>query len=118
MAKQLLFNEEARGALLRGVNIMAHAVKATLGPKGRNVVIDKKYGGQTLTEGPTAVDTVLGGRFNGTPSERHEAHSVPYSAASVRARSHGRRPRPCSARASCVTGLAVLSSTNPSVSMM
>ena len=35
MAKQLLFNEEARAALLRGVNIMAHAVKATLGPKGR-----------------------------------------------------------------------------------
>ena len=44
MAKQLLFNEEARAALLRGVNIMAHAVKATLGPKGRNVVLDKKSG--------------------------------------------------------------------------
>src|SRR5438093_1399536 len=42
MAKQLLFNEEARAALLRGVNIMAHAVKVTLGPKGRNVVSDKK----------------------------------------------------------------------------
>ena len=50
MAKQLLFNEEARAALLRGVNVMAHAVKATLGPKGRNVVIDKKYGSPTITK--------------------------------------------------------------------
>src|SRR5881296_1344139 len=48
MAKQLLFNEEARAALLRGVNIMAHAVKVTLGPKGRNVVIDKKFGSPTI----------------------------------------------------------------------
>jgi len=50
MAKQLLFNEEARAALLRGVNIMSHAVKATLGPKGRNVVIDKKFGSPTITK--------------------------------------------------------------------
>jgi chaperonin GroEL len=50
MAKQLVFNEEARAALLRGVNIMAHAVKATLGPKGRNVVIDKKFGSPTITK--------------------------------------------------------------------
>jgi chaperonin GroEL len=50
MPKQLKFNEEARGALLRGVNIMAAAVKATLGPKGRNVVIDKKYGSPTITK--------------------------------------------------------------------
>src|SRR2546428_13991037 len=50
MAKQLLFNEEARAALLRGVNIMAHAVKVTLGPKGRNVVIDKKFGSPTITK--------------------------------------------------------------------
>src|SRR5438552_3122651 len=44
MPKQLKFDEEARSALLRGVNVLAHAVKATLGPKGRNVVIDKKFG--------------------------------------------------------------------------
>ena len=44
MPKQLKFDEDARAALLRGVNIMAAAVKATLGPKGRNVVIDKKFG--------------------------------------------------------------------------
>jgi chaperonin GroEL len=50
MPKQLLFNEEARAALLRGVNIMSHAVKVTLGPKGRNVVIAKKFGGPTLTK--------------------------------------------------------------------
>jgi len=50
MAKQLLFNEEARAALLRGVNIMSHAVKVTLGPKGRNVVIDKKFGSPTITK--------------------------------------------------------------------
>ncbi len=50
MAKQLLFNEEARAALLRGVNIMSHAVKVTLGPKGRNVVIDKSYGNPTITK--------------------------------------------------------------------
>jgi chaperonin GroEL len=50
MPKQLTFDQEARAALLRGVNIMAEAVKATLGPKGRNVVIDKKYGSPTITK--------------------------------------------------------------------
>jgi chaperonin GroEL len=50
MAKQLLFNEEARAELLRGVNIMSRAVKATLGPKGRNVVIAKTYGSPTITK--------------------------------------------------------------------
>src|SRR6266853_4997421 len=50
MPKQLLFEQEARAALLRGVNIMSHAVKVTLGPKGRNVVIAKKFGSPTLTK--------------------------------------------------------------------
>src|SRR6266496_2804961 len=50
MPKQLKFDEEARASLLKGVNILAHAVKATLGPKGRNVVIDKKYGSPTITK--------------------------------------------------------------------
>jgi chaperonin GroEL len=50
MPKQLKFDEEARSALLRGVNMMAGAVKATLGPKGRNVVIDKKFGSPTITK--------------------------------------------------------------------
>jgi chaperonin GroEL len=50
MPKQLMFDQEARAALLRGVNTMAAAVKATLGPKGRNVVIDKKFGSPTITK--------------------------------------------------------------------
>src|SRR2546425_938789 len=50
MPKQLKFDEEARASLLRGINIMAAAVKATLGPKGRNVVIDKKFGSPTITK--------------------------------------------------------------------
>src|SRR5436853_5468679 len=49
-AKQLLFDEAARQALLKGVNKLARAVIATLGPKGRNVVIDKKYGSPTVTK--------------------------------------------------------------------
>src|SRR5512137_3175123 len=49
MAKQLQFNETARRALLRGVDKMSTAVKVTLGPKGRNVVLDKKFGSPTVT---------------------------------------------------------------------
>ena len=50
MAKQLIFNEEARVAIRRGVDSLAEAVKVTLGPKGRNVVIDKKFGAPTITK--------------------------------------------------------------------
>ncbi|HEX9408336.1 MAG TPA: chaperonin GroEL [Methylomirabilota bacterium] len=50
MPKQVVFSDEGRAALLRGVNIMAAAVKATMGPKGRNVVIDKKFGSPTITK--------------------------------------------------------------------
>ncbi len=49
MAKQLLFDEQARRSLKRGVDALADAVKVTLGPKGRNVVLDKKYGAPTIT---------------------------------------------------------------------
>lgn len=49
MAKEILFNEEARSALGRGVDALANAVKVTLGPKGRNVVLDKKFGAPTIT---------------------------------------------------------------------
>src|SRR6266403_2058668 len=55
MPKQLKFDEEARAALLKGINIMAEAVKATLGPKGRNVVLDKKFGSPTITKDGVAV---------------------------------------------------------------
>src|SRR5206468_12522106 len=48
--KQIVYNEEARHALMRGVNKLADAVKVTLGPKGRNVVIDKKFGSPTITK--------------------------------------------------------------------
>ena len=49
MAKEILFNEDARRALGRGVDALANAVKVTLGPKGRNVVLDKKFGAPTIT---------------------------------------------------------------------
>ncbi|MFZ0663959.1 MAG: chaperonin GroEL [Acidobacteriaceae bacterium] len=50
MAKQILYGEDSRQAILRGVNTLADAVKATLGPKGRNVVIEKKFGSPTITK--------------------------------------------------------------------
>ena len=50
MAKQIVQGEESRQAILRGVNILADAVKVTLGPKGRNVVIEKKFGSPTITK--------------------------------------------------------------------
>src|SRR5471030_3193363 len=50
MAKQIVYGEHSRHAILRGVNQLADAVKVTLGPKGRNVVIDKKFGSPTITK--------------------------------------------------------------------
>jgi chaperonin GroEL len=50
MAKQILHGEESRQSILRGVNVLADAVKVTLGPKGRNVVLDKKFGSPTITK--------------------------------------------------------------------
>jgi chaperonin GroEL len=50
MAKQLLYGDAARAAILRGVNQLANAVKATLGPKGRNAILDKKFGAPTITK--------------------------------------------------------------------
>ncbi|MCF7820150.1 MAG: chaperonin GroEL [Candidatus Pacebacteria bacterium] len=55
MAKQIIFNEEARKALQEGVNKLANAVKVTLGPKGRNVVIDKGFGAPTITKDGVSV---------------------------------------------------------------
>src|SRR6186713_3670448 len=49
-AKQIVYSENARQAILRGVNQLAEAVKVTLGPKGRNVVLEKKFGGPTITK--------------------------------------------------------------------
>ncbi len=50
MAKQIVYGEQSRQAILRGVNALADAVKVTLGPKGRNVVLDKKFGSPTITK--------------------------------------------------------------------
>ena len=50
MAKEIKFDIEARDALKKGVDALANAVKVTLGPQGRNVVIDKKFGGPTITK--------------------------------------------------------------------
>ena len=50
MAKQIVHGEESRQAILRGVNTLANAVKVTLGPKGRNVVIEKKFGSPVITK--------------------------------------------------------------------
>jgi len=55
MAKQIIFNEEARAALKRGVDQLANAVKVTLGPKGRNVVLDKGFGSPTITKDGVSV---------------------------------------------------------------
>jgi chaperonin GroEL len=55
MAKQIIFNEEARSALKRGVDQLANAVKVTLGPKGRNVVLDKGFGAPTITKDGVSV---------------------------------------------------------------
>ena len=49
IAKEIKFGEEARRALERGVDTLANAVKVTLGPKGRNVVLDRKFGSPTIT---------------------------------------------------------------------
>ena len=65
MAKQLIYNTKAREALLNGVNTLADAVKVTLGPKGRNVVIEKSFGGPTVTkDGVTVAKEIeLEGKF-------------------------------------------------------
>ena len=49
MAKEIKFGEDARKALERGVNILADTVKVTIGPKGRNVILDKKFGSPLIT---------------------------------------------------------------------
>ena len=54
-AKMLLFSEQARAEILKGVEILAKAVKVTLGPRGRNVVLDKKWGSPTVTKDGVSV---------------------------------------------------------------
>ena len=54
-AKQVIFGNEARAQMLEGVNVLANAVKVTLGPKGRNVVLDKSYGAPLITKDGVSV---------------------------------------------------------------
>ena len=54
-AKEVRFGEDARSRLVRGVNTLANAVKVTLGPKGRNVVLDKSFGAPTITKDGVSV---------------------------------------------------------------
>ena len=65
MAKQVIFDTEVRAALKRGVDIVAGAVKVTLGPKGRNVAIDKAWGGPTITNDGVSIakEIVLADKF-------------------------------------------------------
>src|SRR6266508_433219 len=58
--KELKFNEDARRALERGVNVLADAVKVTLGPKGRYVVLDKKFGAPTITNDGVTIAREIG----------------------------------------------------------
>src|SRR5512134_3663205 len=50
MAKQIIYGEQSRQAILRGINQLANAVRVTLGPKGRNVILDRKFGSPTITK--------------------------------------------------------------------
>ena len=67
MPKQLMFNQDARASILKGVNVLTDAVKATLGPKGRNVMIDKKIRGAEHHQGRR--DRGQGDRARGTSGE-------------------------------------------------
>lgn len=64
MAKDIKFSEEARRSMLRGVDTLANAVKVTLGPKGRNVVLEKKFGSPLITnDGVTIAKEIELNRF-------------------------------------------------------
>src|SRR5215467_9549303 len=69
-AKMLLFSEQARAEIMKGVEILAKAVKVTLGPRGRNVVLDKKWGSPTVTKDGVSVAKEIG------HDDRHGARGV------------------------------------------
>src|SRR5437667_9230737 len=102
MPKQLKFDEEARASLLRGINIMAAAVKATLGPKGRNIVIDKKFGSPTITKDGVTVAKEIELK---DPNEDMGAQMLRKSPRRPRtSRVTARPPRSCSRRRSIGKG--------------
>lgn len=65
-AKEIIFSDGARSKLVEGVNILANAVKVTLGPKGRNVVLERSFGSPTVTKDRVSVAKEIGGRTNST----------------------------------------------------
>jgi hypothetical protein len=78
-AKDIRFGEDARSRMVRGVNVLANAVKATLGPKGRNVVLEKSFGAPTITNdkglcrASRGVGTVAGNGTDGCRCQRGES---------------------------------------------
>src|ERR1700710_2456747 len=71
MAKQILFNEKARRALKAGIDKASNAVKVTIGPRGRNVVLDKGYGGPTITNDGVSIarEITLSNKFENMGAE-------------------------------------------------
>jgi len=59
MAKQIVYGDQARRAVLRGINQLADAVKVTLGPKGRNVILDKKFGSPSALQNSASIASLL-----------------------------------------------------------
>jgi chaperonin GroEL len=113
MAKQIIYGEQSRQAILRGVNQLADAVKVTLGPKGRNVVLDKKFGSPTITKDGVTVAKEIDLK---DPLENMGAQMVPRrSPARRRIRRATARPRqPCSRRRSIAKGARnVVAGANP-----
>src|SRR6202012_1995363 len=79
-AKEVRFSDDARQRMFKGVNILANAVKATLGPKGRNAVLEKSFGAPTVTKdgGSVAKEIELKDKFENTGAQRvKEASSNP-----------------------------------------
>ena len=93
-AKEIVYNESARSLILAGVNALADAVKVTLGPKGRNVVIEKSFGSPTVTkDGVTVAKEIeLENRFENMGAQMVQARSPPRRPTS---RETARPPRRC-----------------------
>ena len=95
-AKQLRFDEEARRTILRGVDQLANAVKVTLGPKGRNVVLDKKFGAPTITkDGVTVAKEIeLEDPYENMGAQMVKEVASKTSRRGRRRHHHGHRPGP------------------------
>ncbi len=114
MAKQVILGEQSRQAILEGVNTLADAVKVTLGPKGRNVVIEKKFGSPTITkDGVTVAKEIeLGDKLENTG-----AQMVREVASKTRCMRRRRRSKKASCRAAAWRSSARRKPSAPSSSM-